>query len=521
MTKKLIALFLALTMIFAFAACDKDDKTPSGDGGNTPCTSHTDADGNKLCDSCGADLTPPCTNHTDTNLDNKCDTCGAAVEATVENTAVVLASAVKAQLDAAKSFKLTLTFDQVITQKYWDDVDGTPTEFTETMTTATKMTYTVSKTETGFNARVDIENTMANGGEDDEPVVETSHAYIIDGISYAYDEDVEKYIKQDLEIAEADSLAKLAEGITLTDEEIAELTKSVSEGFVTAFDYENRKGSVTVDIKPYFDSYYTVINGMKENTATVADIYNALLATNGGTATVEALLEKAEELLGMTPLEAYDAIDAWLTENHKTTLQALFVSIVTDPRYPTLVENALKAQGITDETAIGEALAEISALKDKVLRDELAAELTEMEMTEVTLYELLLLMTADPEATEEPIALNELMAGLELMFEQTVAEARESENPLLSILESIMPEKVDAFNAKIEVSFNDAFGISAITFNATIDNTSVSESLLGAEHTDSYQTVSKISASFTDLSAVAIPIEGPAEEDILEDEIIF
>ena len=84
MTKKLIALFLALTMIFAFAACNKDDNTPSGDGGNTPCTSHTDADGNKLCDACGADLTPPCTAHTDANLDNKCDTCGTAVEATVE-----------------------------------------------------------------------------------------------------------------------------------------------------------------------------------------------------------------------------------------------------------------------------------------------------------------------------------------------------------------------------------------------------------------------------------------------------
>ncbi len=496
--KKILALFLALVMIFAFAACSKD---PVDDPSNDP----------------SGDTTPPCTSHTDANLDNKCDTCGAAVEATVENTAAVLAGAVKAQLDAAKSFKFTLTFDQVNTEKYWEDVDGTPTEFTETVTSSRKMIYTVSKTETGISARIDMETVLTNGSEDGDPYVETSHAFLIDGVMFVFDEESEKYIKQTFEDAGADALAKIAEGITLTDEEIAALTKSLSENFVTAFDYENRKGSVTVDIKPYFDSYLTVIDGINEDTTKVVDIYNALLATNGGTETVASLLEKAEELLGMTTLEAYDAVEAWLTENHGTTLQALYVSLVTDPRFPIFVENTFKVQGVEDPEAIAEALAEIPALKDKVLRDELNAQLTAAEMTEVTLYEFLVFATADPEATEAPPALADVMSMLEAMLDQTVAEAAESGNPLLMLFEASLAEKADALNAKLEVVFTDAFGISAITFGMNVDVSSSSASMVEGKE-DTAQTVSKLTASFTDLSAIAIPIEAPAEEDILLDD---
>ena len=378
-----------------------------------------------------------------------------------------------------------------------------------------KMTGTVTKTETGFSAKIDMENIMENGGEEGEPYVTTTHAYIIDGFSYAFDEESEKYIKQPLEAEGADVLQSIADGLTLTDEEIADLTKVASECFVTTFDYENRKGSVTVDVKPYFDSYYAVANDMDEDTTTVADLYNALLATNGGTETVESLLEKAEELFGMTVLEAYDAVDAWLTENYKTTLQELFASTVTDPRFPTLVENILNAQGVEDPEIIEETLAEIPALKDMVLRDELSAQLTEAEMTEVTLYEFLVFATADPESTDEPIALNELMAALELMFEQTIADARESENPFLMMLGRFESDKADALNAKLEIAFNDAFGISAVTFDLNSDLTSAWESMVEGKE-DSNKTVTKITFTFTDLSAVAIPIDAPADEDILE-----
>ena len=47
--KKIILLFVALTLCFALVACGGDDAA---------CTSHTDADGNGKCDACDATVEP-------------------------------------------------------------------------------------------------------------------------------------------------------------------------------------------------------------------------------------------------------------------------------------------------------------------------------------------------------------------------------------------------------------------------------------------------------------------------------
>ena len=64
-----LALMLVLCMIcslFAFVGCDDE------------CTQHVDADGDGLCDNCGAEMPKePCTEHVDANNDGKCDVCGA------------------------------------------------------------------------------------------------------------------------------------------------------------------------------------------------------------------------------------------------------------------------------------------------------------------------------------------------------------------------------------------------------------------------------------------------------------
>ena len=83
---KKTALFLAIILVlsvFAFASCDK---LPWG---NKECTEHVDADDNKICDNCGAEIesipdetpgetpedeTPAC-EHADENKDHKCDSC--------------------------------------------------------------------------------------------------------------------------------------------------------------------------------------------------------------------------------------------------------------------------------------------------------------------------------------------------------------------------------------------------------------------------------------------------------------
>ena len=69
-TSKLLVLLLVLAMMLSIVAC------------NTPCTEHTDADKNGVCDSCGAKVEPDpeCTEHTDADRNGKCDVCEADVE---------------------------------------------------------------------------------------------------------------------------------------------------------------------------------------------------------------------------------------------------------------------------------------------------------------------------------------------------------------------------------------------------------------------------------------------------------
>ncbi len=98
--KKIAALALSVLTVLALASCvakspctthvDKDgdkicDVCGKEFGKKDPvCTEHNDADGDEKCDNCGADVpnvTPPeCTEHVDANKDEKCDNCGATVE---------------------------------------------------------------------------------------------------------------------------------------------------------------------------------------------------------------------------------------------------------------------------------------------------------------------------------------------------------------------------------------------------------------------------------------------------------
>ena len=65
--KKLLLLLLTIAMSFTLWSCV----------GLTTCTTHTDANGDLLCDTCGAGVV--CVNHVDSVKDGnyKCDKCGA------------------------------------------------------------------------------------------------------------------------------------------------------------------------------------------------------------------------------------------------------------------------------------------------------------------------------------------------------------------------------------------------------------------------------------------------------------
>ena len=66
--KKLLLVLLALSLVFALAACKKD------------CTEHVDENKDGKCDVCEAEVEVPCTEHVDADKNGKCDVCDATVE---------------------------------------------------------------------------------------------------------------------------------------------------------------------------------------------------------------------------------------------------------------------------------------------------------------------------------------------------------------------------------------------------------------------------------------------------------
>ena len=71
-SKVILALILVLSLSFSLIACDDNDSTE-------PCATHTDKDGNGVCDVCKSAVKAPTTcTHKDLNDDEKCDDCGEA-----------------------------------------------------------------------------------------------------------------------------------------------------------------------------------------------------------------------------------------------------------------------------------------------------------------------------------------------------------------------------------------------------------------------------------------------------------
>ena len=76
----LLLVVMLVVSIFALSSCELLGKIPGlGDLINKPCEEHVDADGDYLCDNCGAELekedTPPPCEHKDENKDHNCDLC--------------------------------------------------------------------------------------------------------------------------------------------------------------------------------------------------------------------------------------------------------------------------------------------------------------------------------------------------------------------------------------------------------------------------------------------------------------
>ena len=531
--KKLFAILLALIMVFSLAACDEE-----------PCTKHTDADGNNLCDNCGATIdsgdkgNAPCT-HNDADIDGVCDICGAAVDINVQNAASILSNAVSAQMKAAKSMKVVITdkTDKVSDTWVYEGglvgADVINSVFDWAMQDTYEIDLTV--TEDGMvNAKivVTVYNKIDYRDSNDEDFEDTTVTtmYLIGDYSYTYDAEEDIYFRaprQDEESSAMEAtLVALTEGVTLTDDELATFTKQLSEAFVTSFGFKDGKGSISMDAKAQYDAIKAFFAEIDPEKDSIADVINKALAEIDPELTVNGLIDAVSEACDLTILEAYDAIDAWLTKKYETNLQELYGEIVNDPRFETVYLNTLKAQGIEDEETLNFYKEELTALKAIVLKETLSATVTEMGLAEASLYDVLMpiIMSSTLEDGEEldPESIptkNAFFGVIKDMLALKVGEFEETVMPLFTLInQSFENNLLEKAEFKAEVSFTEQFAISEISIVSATKTITKSPSDIIAGKTETFTEDTTFSVVVSSFSPVAIPMEAPEN---FEDEVLL
>ena len=342
--KKLLALLLALVMVFSLVACNNDKKD------DDDCK-HKDKDGDGICDKCDADM------------DDVEDEGGLKGS--------VLTAAIMAQLETAKSVKADFTYELDATVKSWtkwDDYGNEVTPYQETMSTKATITGSAvfSLTDTGFNAQITL-NLSAD--QDGETMTQVQELYIIDGYVYTYNEYAGAYEKEELHMDEIDMaeieamLGTALEGVEIDTTAMAEATDKLLAPIIKAMSIEDGKGgSYTFKGKKLVNDFVAYINNLDFNTAKVSKVVNDVLALVDKELTVSAILDEAERVLGLTVNQLLNETDEALTKEYKTTIQGIFDDVMANEEILLIIENALVASGYS-ETEAKEQIEAIKALK--------------------------------------------------------------------------------------------------------------------------------------------------------------
>ena len=521
--KKLLALLLALTMVFAFCACvptECEHADEDGDGIcdkcqeelETVCAEHVDENDDGICDVCEEKL--PC-EHTGTE-DGVCDKCGATVERTPPAlTGIVLTSAVIEQLEKAASLEIKIegvTKDESSNYYMWGDAPELSEYKGETQVS---ITATVSRDADGNVAFKLVGEAKDYSLYDDEIVdnpefdTEVVELYFVDNTMYLYDADLDAYLKTSYEetLAElgmaGETLAAMLEGVTLTEEETAELLTAIGDSVIAALDIKSGKGSVSVDLKDEINEVLAFFAEIDTATDTPVAILDEALALVDEELTTEALLTALEGVASLTISEALEAVDAWLTEQYDTTLQGVYDTIVADERFAAFFANAY-LQGDPEATAedVEDALTYIKAF-------DIAAYLVSEELDDVVLYDFILMATGAAEDSPTCEELFDMVGGMLAMTFDDLSENMDMVFPF----EQFAGIDILQFKAGYEVEFTPFFEIAKVNGSFVIEvETEQDCGFEGYDYADTGYSYQSITYSITNISTNGVAITAPTED---------
>lgn len=506
-TRSLLALFLIASMLLTLlCACNKEEEDDkSSDGGTQECTEHVDGNSDGKCDNCDEDMSPD----------------------TLDKAGDVLANAVIEQLSNAQSMKIEVTIDILNSGEYWDTWydyetdEETLEKYSDYSEGIIKLSATVAKTENGANARLDV-YTRGRGDADGEFETEEFTAlYLVDGVVYSYDAELDAYLKTDLKnnavIAEIEAMiAEVAGKIEITEDEKNAIIASLGELAITAFDIKDNKGSISIDAKPVFDGFKNYITSIDTSAYTVSYVIDDALELISEDLTTKVILDELERIAGLTVNQALAEIDAMLTEDYGTTLQGIYDTVVNNPDFVEALTEILKEQADTSltEAEIAETIEDIQSIK-------IADLIAQYEIGDVVIYDLIVSFIPNEDGEAEIPTCAELFDSIEALLEMTIYDFEQATGIAIfsSIKSQLLTITVNELNARLDLNFKGVFNIDTIEGEINYDVYTKDVSYFHEDEMkyDTSDTDLKISFKLYDISGESVAISAPTDKDVYYD----
>lgn len=527
-TKRIIALLLALVMLFSFAACN----TPEGD----PCENgHVDADGDKKCDRCQEDM--PDDDDGDGDGDGGDDSY----------LAPTISEAIWAQLQAASSVKIDFSFSfESVYDGYDYDYDENENLVIEKSDDVdkmdVKMSMVLSKAESGFNAMITLTATEYQEDENGNltPDKDTETVYIIDGSGYSYDEDLGAYVESmmpteaalagsGVPTAISEMLSELLAELEISDADVEAIKAELGAAITAIFEIVDKKGDFNINFKTYLDELFAYVDEIDVETKTLESLIDDALHLVDEELSVENILNKVKSFASLTVAEALAELDAWLTENYETTLQGIYDTVVADERVELLVRFYLQAMGSESGEPVTDA--DVKAFLDELKAVKVDEFIAAYVDTDTVLYDLVMSlissmggaegapsqpgnnpnvpMSDELEGTDEPDypPINTLFGAIADFLDLTLAEFEaEIGNPIFTtIKESISGITINTLMTESTINFTDGFALDELSFGTKADI--VAEFPYALDDTKTEKTAFKFDYSFKISNISDSPVE--------------
>ena len=268
--KKFLLLLMAIILAFSLIACD--DTTDGSSNSNEPSSTANSSDkGNgNTSDNNGENEDVPGDNQGGNeetpggNQGGNEETPGGnqggnqeipgGNEKPSDTTGLILTQALINQFSQAASMKLEFNVDVELEETEWIVDYGECESYTHGIA---KFVVTIAKTKTGFNLKVEAD-VQSDNGDGMTPDVQGAVLYIVDGVIYKYNKDLDLYLISEMEEIDTSEIegmiAMILQEINLTEDDMKAIFNELGATFLYVFNVVDNKGSISADYKPALDN---------------------------------------------------------------------------------------------------------------------------------------------------------------------------------------------------------------------------------------------------------------------------